>query len=140
LPFPWAFLDPGRYQWTPFWLVAWYAVFTYGTILTLLVFAVRKFGRQRSVVFEVAPAISFWTILKSLSWAQPWYVMAGTPFIACLSGKKIQIVLLTLALLQGAGSAVQIAGRSVGPTELPETRQLMTSCLFRCDLSAGTAR
>jgi hypothetical protein len=132
-PFPWAFLDPGRYQWTPFWLVMWNALFTYGILLALIGLAVKELWRERSVVFEVAPAISFWTILKSLSWAQPWYVMTGTPFIACLSGKnKVRIFLLTLVLLQGAGSMVQIAGRSIAPTEVAETRQLMRSCLFRC--------
>ena len=134
-PFAWNFFDRRVFLWNPTWLIMWNITASLSVLLVLAMFLIRR--RKLESVFESAPLAGFWLVVKSLKWAQFWYV-AVVPALALALRRHRRLVLILLLLhwLQCGRSMALLLGRPFGVREKQTTIDLFEKCIWRCDYQA----
>ena len=97
-PFWWNIFDKRYFELIPSWLVLWNFLLSAAILLSLMAVWFKKY-RSEYLIF--LPSISFWVIVKSLSWATFYYPIHFLGTLPLLSKyKKLFFALLVLAFLQ----------------------------------------
>lgn len=130
-PFHWNLAAPATFLWNPSWLVVWNAAATAAILAVLIVYTLR--ARSADQRLRALPALTFWGLLKSLQWAQFWYVVPAPALSAPLSSARLLLILLSLYWLQCGRSLMLLAGSDFGYRESRETIERFESCLWNCD-------
>ena len=146
-PFYWNIFAKAHFSWNPPLLVGWNAIWTWLSAALAFVFLIRqcclmktRFKDAIIHIFESAPLLTFWALLKNLNWAQFWYTMSVPAFVFCLHRyKRIVIVLLLIHWLQCGRSLVLLTSRNFGLQEYPQTIAHFQNCLWTCNYQAANA-
>lgn len=110
--YTWNIFDAEKLCGTPFWLVVANALLTYGILILCLVFAVRRVrspskgsvlspSKDRRV-FEYMGLALFIVFLKSISWAQFWYIPTIPLFALTIREPRERRLFFSLCLFEMA--------------------------------------
>ncbi len=105
--YTWNIFDSEKLCSTPFWLVVANAVLTYGILILCLVFATRELARQvggygELRIFEYIGLAFFIVFLKSISWAQFWYIPTIPLFALTIEESRERRLFFSLCLFEMA--------------------------------------
>jgi peptide/nickel transport system substrate-binding protein/microcin C transport system substrate-binding protein len=144
-PFAWNFTDSTLFGWNPQWLINWNAVTTYGILVALCVYLgtmmwIGKIKIQKLNLFlDVSPLALFLSLLKTLTWAQFWYMICAPalcfPF---LRFRKFLFALLVLLWIQDGRSLALLTGPAFGVREYQQTIDRFQGCIWKCDYQQQT--
>jgi len=102
--YAWNIFDAEKLCGTPYWLVIANALLTYGTLVLCLVFALRHVlsSSKGHRVFEYLGLAFFIVFLKSLSWAQFWYIPIIPLFAITIQEPQERRLFFSLCLFEMA--------------------------------------
>jgi hypothetical protein len=110
--YTWNIFNADKLCGTPFWLVVANAILTYGILILCLAFAIRSvlspskgsvLGPSRGHrIFEYLGLASFIVFLKSLSWAQFWYIPTIPLFALTIEEPRERRLFFSLCLFEMA--------------------------------------
>jgi hypothetical protein len=110
--YTWNIFNADKLCGTPFWLVVANAILTYGILILCLAFAIRSvlspskgsvLGPSKGHrIFEYVGLASFMVFLKSLSWAQFWYIPTIPLFALTIEEPRERRLFFSLCLFEMA--------------------------------------
>ncbi len=128
-PFWWNPWDGAHAGWLPLGERLWGAAFTGAFLLLPLVVRRRSW---RDDLVDASPWLLFWVLVKSLSWAQFWYVLVAPALLLCLEARRrLATVLAVLMVLQCGHSMAALAGWPLATAEGAKSRATMRQSLWR---------
>ncbi len=133
------FINFNPFTWNPLatshWTFYWFSFWTYMALIALVIAGIDGWKKRHSI-FSLSPLASFLVILKSLKWAQFWYLIAAPGFLFCfLPQRKLIHLLLVIYIMHSLDSPVLIIKeRSLGNVIGPQIHLAMESCLFTCNV------
>jgi hypothetical protein len=113
-PFAWNLADEAHHAWMPRPLVLACGALTYGCLLAAAGLLVRALWRRRPEAMPTAvgylPLVLFLALLKSIGWAQFWYLLQIPVFVLAIEEARPQRFLLALALFEPRAAAALVVG------------------------------
>ena len=102
-PYYWNVLKRGMFGWNPGWLIFCDQIASYGMLVLLAVFAVKR----KDLATYFAP-ICFVALCKVTSLGQFWYFVLFMPFLLPVDDKREKLLLFSLSPLLDLSSLIQI--------------------------------